>query len=295
MLHVAGTNGKGSLIAFLRAILRQPATRCIAPYISAPGAIHRACRRRRPGNRRWPVIRNSRRVRSNQCRRADHVLRDHHGRGFLGVRTHARRRDTLGNGPGRASGRHQRRSKRQPVALTPISLDHQSYLGRTIGEVAFEKAGILPGVVCASAAQPTEAARVIRARASLIGAPLFEEGRIGGGARGRRPAHLSRRRGCIACRLPRLRNPSVSKRWLGRRLCLPLGASVRAGADAIGRGYLCNGLRACSALKAAGYRRWFQRAGSCGWTAAIIPPPPRSWRDTSRDGGTGPCISYSVC
>jgi dihydrofolate synthase/folylpolyglutamate synthase len=63
------------------------------------------------------------------------------------------------------------------TAITPISVDHQSYLGETLGEIAGEKAGILkPGVDCVLAAQWPEAAAVIRDRAEAVGAALVREG-----------------------------------------------------------------------------------------------------------------------
>jgi dihydrofolate synthase/folylpolyglutamate synthase len=59
------------------------------------------------------------------------------------------------------------------TAITPISLDHQAFLGDTIAAIAGEKAGILkagaPGIV---APQTVEAEAVIEARAAAIGAPL---------------------------------------------------------------------------------------------------------------------------
>lgn len=69
------------------------------------------------------------------------------------------------------------------TALTPISLDHQAFLGDTIAAIAGEKAGILKaGVPCLSAHQPGEAAAVIAARAAAVGAPLVCEG-VGWSAR----------------------------------------------------------------------------------------------------------------
>jgi len=59
------------------------------------------------------------------------------------------------------------------TAITPISLDHQAFLGDTIAAIAGEKAGILkPGVPAIIGPQPDEAGAVIEARASEIGAPL---------------------------------------------------------------------------------------------------------------------------
>jgi dihydrofolate synthase/folylpolyglutamate synthase len=57
--------------------------------------------------------------------------------------------------------------------ITPIDFDHQKWLGHSIAEIAAEKAGIIkPGVPVISAAQPAEAARVIEQRAEECAAPL---------------------------------------------------------------------------------------------------------------------------
>ncbi len=56
------------------------------------------------------------------------------------------------------------------VAITPISLDHQEYLGETLEEVASEKAGIIrPGVTAIIAPQPAAVLRVIMARCAEVG------------------------------------------------------------------------------------------------------------------------------
>jgi len=63
------------------------------------------------------------------------------------------------------------------TAITPVSLDHQQYLGETIAEIASEKAGILkPGVPCIVGAQADPALEVIEARAREVGAPLAVRG-----------------------------------------------------------------------------------------------------------------------
>jgi dihydrofolate synthase / folylpolyglutamate synthase len=60
------------------------------------------------------------------------------------------------------------------TAITPISLDHQAFLGDTIADIAGEKAGILkPGVAAVIGPQPTEAETVIESRANKLDAPLF--------------------------------------------------------------------------------------------------------------------------
>jgi len=57
--------------------------------------------------------------------------------------------------------------------ITPIGLDHEEWLGNTLAQIAGEKAGIIkPGVPAVSAPQRPEAEQVIRARAAECGAPL---------------------------------------------------------------------------------------------------------------------------
>jgi dihydrofolate synthase/folylpolyglutamate synthase len=59
-------------------------------------------------------------------------------------------------------------------AITSVSLDHQQYLGETLPEIAGEKAGILkPRVPCVVGAQAPEALAAIEARAEAVGAPLL--------------------------------------------------------------------------------------------------------------------------
>jgi len=61
--------------------------------------------------------------------------------------------------------------------ITPVSIDHQQYLGETLPEIAGEKAGILKRrVPCIVGPQQEAALEVIEARAARLGAPLFVHG-----------------------------------------------------------------------------------------------------------------------
>ncbi|GAB5467922.1 MAG: folylpolyglutamate synthase/dihydrofolate synthase family protein [Rhodospirillales bacterium] len=61
--------------------------------------------------------------------------------------------------------------------ITPISMDHMDFLGRTLALIAAEKAGILkPKVPAVIAPQAPEALAAIEARASEVGAPLQRAG-----------------------------------------------------------------------------------------------------------------------
>ena len=60
-------------------------------------------------------------------------------------------------------------------AITSIGLDHQDYLGETLEEIAFEKAGIIkPGMTVVTGALPASATRVIAAVAAERGARLVD-------------------------------------------------------------------------------------------------------------------------
>jgi dihydrofolate synthase / folylpolyglutamate synthase len=64
------------------------------------------------------------------------------------------------------------------VAITPIALDHEEYLGHTLESIASEKAAIIrPGVTALIAKQPPEALAVLRRRCEETGVtPIFEDG-----------------------------------------------------------------------------------------------------------------------
>ncbi|MDP7150485.1 MAG: folylpolyglutamate synthase/dihydrofolate synthase family protein [Paracoccaceae bacterium] len=61
--------------------------------------------------------------------------------------------------------------------ITPVSYDHPQFLGETVAEIAGEKAGILKRrVPCIVARQQDDAAGVIEARAARLSVPLIAEG-----------------------------------------------------------------------------------------------------------------------
>jgi dihydrofolate synthase/folylpolyglutamate synthase len=67
--------------------------------------------------------------------------------------------------------------KPEVTVITPISIDHESFLGNTLAKIAFEKAGIIKrGVPCVVGPQPDEAMDVIEAQAAKLGAPLLAYG-----------------------------------------------------------------------------------------------------------------------
>jgi dihydrofolate synthase/folylpolyglutamate synthase len=63
------------------------------------------------------------------------------------------------------------------AVITPISVDHTEYLGTTPAEIAVEKAGIIkPGSVAVFAGQTPDVARVLMAAAAEVGVRVVAEG-----------------------------------------------------------------------------------------------------------------------
>jgi dihydrofolate synthase / folylpolyglutamate synthase len=63
------------------------------------------------------------------------------------------------------------------AVVTPIAVDHSSYLGSSPAEIAVEKAGIIkPGSIAILGQQPLEAAEVLLVRAAEVGATVAREG-----------------------------------------------------------------------------------------------------------------------
>ncbi|WP_281966422.1 bifunctional folylpolyglutamate synthase/dihydrofolate synthase [Roseovarius nanhaiticus] len=61
--------------------------------------------------------------------------------------------------------------------ITPVSIDHEQYLGNTLAKIAFEKAGIIKrGVPCIVGPQADEALAVIEEVAARHGAPVIAHG-----------------------------------------------------------------------------------------------------------------------
>ena len=63
------------------------------------------------------------------------------------------------------------------TVITPVSIDHEQFLGDTLAQIASEKAGIIKrGVPVVVGPQPDEALEVIEATAARLGAPLIAYG-----------------------------------------------------------------------------------------------------------------------
>ena len=153
VVHVAGTKGKGSTVATMRACLEALAGRLIDEERLI--ALLEECER---ANQDAPItffeITTAAAFLAFARTPADIVLLEVGLGGRLDA-TNVVRRPAV-------------------TAITPVSLDHQALLGDTVAAIAGEKAGILkPGVTAVIAPQPGEAAAVIEARAAAVAAPLY--------------------------------------------------------------------------------------------------------------------------
>jgi dihydrofolate synthase / folylpolyglutamate synthase len=178
VIHVAGTNGKGSTVATLRACL-EAAGRRVHAYTS-PHLVRFHERIQLAGR----LIEEDRLVELlEECERANKgapitYFEITTAAAFLAfARTPA---DFVLLETGLGGRLDATNVVRHPAAaaITPISLDHQAFLGDTIAAIAGEKAGILkPGSPAIIGPQPPEAAAVFDDRAAELGAPLFRFGR----------------------------------------------------------------------------------------------------------------------
>lgn len=174
MVHVAGTNGKGSLIAFLRAVLEAAGFRvhaytsphlvrfneriCLAGEPIADDALVTLLREVEKTNAEEPItffeVTTCAAFAAFSRIPADVLLLETGLGGRLDA-TNVIDRPVL-------------------AAITPVSIDHQSFLGEALSDIAREKAGILRrGIPAVVGMQERAAAAVIAEVADDVGAPLY--------------------------------------------------------------------------------------------------------------------------
>jgi dihydrofolate synthase / folylpolyglutamate synthase len=181
VIHVAGTNGKGSTIAYLRAILEAAGLRVhvyTSPYLAR---INESYRLGRAGG---GVLVDDDELRAAllHCERVNRgepitLFEIETAAAFWLFAQHPADVVLLEVGLG---GRLDATNViDQPLAsvITPIGIDHTEFLGESLIEIANEKAAIIKRgrpVICAE--QPPEAMTVIEAQAKRMHAPLHAAG-----------------------------------------------------------------------------------------------------------------------
>jgi dihydrofolate synthase/folylpolyglutamate synthase len=181
VIHVAGTNGKGSTIAFLRAML-EAAGRSVHVYTS-PNLV-RVNERFRLGRRGGGVLVSDEELTDalGACERANAgspitVFEITTAAGLLLFSRNPADMLLLEVGLGGRLDATNVIERPAASVITPVSLDHVEYLGDSIVKIAAEKAGILkPGVPAVIAPQTDEARGVIERQAARLGARLMAAG-----------------------------------------------------------------------------------------------------------------------
>ncbi|MBL6430682.1 MAG: bifunctional folylpolyglutamate synthase/dihydrofolate synthase [Alphaproteobacteria bacterium] len=176
-IHIAGTNGKGSTTAFLRAILEAAGLRVhvyTSPHLVAFNERIRIAGR---------LVDDARLISAlDACEQANAGAEIT----FFEVTTAAalllfaeEPADILLLEVGLGGRLDATNVIDAPLAsvITPVSMDHERYLGETLADIAAEKAGILKaGAPAVIAPQPEAARDVIERVAAALGAPLASFG-----------------------------------------------------------------------------------------------------------------------
>lgn len=181
-IHIAGSNGKGSTLQYIKEILLAQGIR-VASFTSPY------------------LIRMNEQLKVNEDEISDQEFIDV----FRKLWPIIHEMDSKGNGPTQfeiltamafsyfskkevdlvlmetgLGGRLDTTNVIQPFLsiITSISLEHTNILGNTLGEIAFEKAGIIKsGAPVISGVTAGEPAKVIEEKASAIGVPYYQLGK----------------------------------------------------------------------------------------------------------------------
>lgn len=177
VIHVAGTNGKGSTVAFLRAFYEAAGFR-VHVYTS-PHLVHFAERIRVAGQTIAEadlvgLLEECERVNAGQPITFFEITT---AAAFLAFSRTPADLVVLETGLGGRLDATNVVMQPAMTVLTPIAMDHQQYLGGRIESIAAEKAAIMKrGVACVVADQDRKVNKVLEARSLEYGVPLLKEG-----------------------------------------------------------------------------------------------------------------------
>jgi len=177
VVHVAGTNGKGSLVAYLRAMAEEAGYRVhvyTSPHLVRFNERIRVAGELIDDDMLEDVLTEAERANKEQPITFFEITTVS---AFLAFARVPADLALLEVGMG---GRNDTTNVISPAlsAITPVGYDHTSFLGDTLEKIASEKAGILKRAVPAVIGRQREAsASVIAARAAELAVPLFRLGR----------------------------------------------------------------------------------------------------------------------
>jgi dihydrofolate synthase / folylpolyglutamate synthase len=173
VIHVAGTNGKGSVIAFLRAMLEAAGKRVhvyTSPHLVRFNERYRLAGRLVSDEELASAFTECETINANQPITVFEIAT---AAGFMLFARHPA--DVLLMEVGLGGRLDATNVIERPLAtvITPISVDHAEFLGDTLTKIAAEKAGILKhGAPAFVAAQHRDALAVIEREAARVGASL---------------------------------------------------------------------------------------------------------------------------
>lgn len=174
-IHVAGTNGKGSTIAFMSAIAEAAGHTVHAftkPHLFQLNERFTVSSRFADDRALLEAAEDVARVEPRLTQFDAQVAV-----ALLLFREHAADHVFIETGMGGRDDSTNVLTTPGLKIITPIDLDHQDVLGSTLAEIAAHKAGILkPNSAAVVARQPDEAREVIEARADELGVLLYRQG-----------------------------------------------------------------------------------------------------------------------
>jgi dihydrofolate synthase / folylpolyglutamate synthase len=177
VVHVAGTNGKGSTVAFMRAILEAAGQRV---HVYTSPHLVRFNERFRLGQAGAGALVTDETLAAalSECEAANGaepitVFEIETAAAFVLFSRHPADVLLLEVGLGGRLDATNVIERPLVTVITPVSLDHAEFLGNSIAQVAAEKAGILKrGVPAIVATQAREALKVIERQAARLDAPI---------------------------------------------------------------------------------------------------------------------------
>ncbi len=178
VVHAAGTNGKGSTLAYLRAMLE--ADGAAVHVYTSPHLVRFHERVRLGGIGLVPEAELSAAL--EECEAANGgepitIFEITTAAAFLIFSRHEADYLLLETGLGGRLDATNVVDRPAATVITPISMDHASYLGDTILKIAAEKAGIIKkGVPCIVSAQQPEVRELLDRKAAELRAPLLVSG-----------------------------------------------------------------------------------------------------------------------
>ena len=287
VIHVAGTNGKGSTVAYLRAMLEAAGLRVHAytsPYLVRINECFRLgragggvlvsdealvaalthCERANAGE---PLTFFEAKTAAAFCLFADHPA------------------DVLLLEVGLGGRLDSTNVIEAPLAsvITPISMDHTEFLGDSLAAIAGEKAAIIKrGVPVISAEQPREAMAVIEQQAKRMHSPLFAAGE---------GWHVNVERGRLVYQDDRGLLDLAAPRLFGQHQFDNAGLAV-ATLRAIGKLRISNSAFECGIVNAEWPAR-MQRI-SCGPLIEWGPPGCEIWLDGGHNAEGGRVVAAAL-